>query len=369
MRGNFSREDRPAPWRFAPGCRIDGSRFFGRAKDPSLNRYRWLTLLLGPAPIVLGSIALTHWLKPLDPAPVTSNHVVLRPSGETDAGPDALAALSRRALSPARPVADHSRERLESACRESSDRLAEQLGTGCGVIVRAPFVIGGDFSEADLAAHYDRTIGPAARAMGHAYFQIPPSEPITVLLFSGEQSYNRYAQRLFNDEGISVYGYYKPHLRTLVMNIGTGGGTLVHELTHALIDFDFPRVPAWFNEGLASLHEQCHIRPDETGIQGLVNWRLEGLQKALAGGRLRPLASLLGDDNFRGAGETTNYAHARYFCLYLQEQGLLETYYRRFRERQEQDPLGQATVLGLFPHRTWDELDADFRHWAAGLRQ
>lgn len=237
------------------------------------------------------------------------------------------------------------------------------------MIVRAPFVIGGDLEETELARHYDRTIGPAARAMACNYFDTPPDKPITVLLFSGEQSYNRYAQQLYGDEGISVYGYYKPHLRTLVMNIATGGGTLVHELTHALIDFDFPHVPAWFNEGLASLHEQCHIRPDETGIDGLINWRLDGLQKALGAGRLRSLASLIGNDDFRGPQQTTNYAQARYFCLYLQEQGVLEDFYRCFRDSQADDPLGKRTVLELFPNRTWDDLDADFRRWAAGLKQ
>src|SRR5690606_23085701 len=103
-------------------------------------------------------------------------------------------------------------------------------------------------------------------------------------------------------------------------------------------------VPAWFNEGLASLHEQCHIRPDETGIDGLVNWRLAGLREALAAGRLRPLASLIGDDDFRGPQETINYAQARYFCLYMQEQGVLEQFYRRFRETQPQDPQGMKAV-------------------------
>jgi hypothetical protein len=136
-----------------------------------------------------------------------------------------------------------------------------------------------------------------------------------------------------------------------------------------LIDFDFPRVPAWFNEGLASLHEQCHIRPDETGIDGLVNWRLEGLQKALAAGRLRSLSSLIGDNDFRGSQETTNYAQARYFCLYMQKQGVLEEFYRLFREHQEQDRLGLQTLQHVFPNQSWEKLDEDFRRWAAGLKR
>jgi hypothetical protein len=308
-------------------------------------------------------MGLSGWLKPAAAPAVTGNHVVLRVPFAAERP------LEMRAAPSSVQPAGFDAELLTAACRQAAEKLSEQLGPGCRVIVRAPFVIGGDFSDVELAAYYERTIGPAARAMAHAYFQTPPDKPITVLLFSGEQSYNRYAQQLYGDEGISVYGYYKPHLRTLVMNIGTGGGTLVHELTHALIDFDFPRVPAWFNEGLASLHEQCHIRPDETGIDGLVNWRLDGLQKALAAGRLRSLASLIGDDDFRGPQETTNYAQARYFCLYLQERGLLEKFYRRFRANQQHDPLGVQAVAQIFPDRNWESLDADFRRWAAELKQ
>jgi hypothetical protein len=205
--------------------------------------------------------------------------------------------------------------------------------------------------------------------MAHCYFRRPPKRPITVLLFNGEQSYNRYAQQLFGDEGISVYGYYKPGQRTLVMNISTGGGTLVHELTHALMDFDFPNVPDWFNEGLASLHEQCHIRSDESGIDGLVNWRLDGLQRALADGKLRSLASLVGSNDFRGAQQTLNYAQARYFCQFMQERGVLKAYYHRFRNDAQDDPLGYRSVSAVFPDHTWEELDAEFRTWVAGLKR
>jgi hypothetical protein len=205
--------------------------------------------------------------------------------------------------------------------------------------------------------------------MAASYFAVPPDEPITVLLFRGEESYNRFARELFGDEGISVYGYYKPARRTLVMNIGTGGGTLVHELTHALIDFDFPDVPDWFNEGLASLHEQCRFRADESGIDGLVNWRLPILQEALQRGRLRPLADLVQADDFRGAHEGVNYAQARYFCMYMQEQGVLEEFYSRFRANQKDDPLGYRTMGEVFPDVTWDELDAAFRGWVERQQQ
>jgi hypothetical protein len=328
--------------------------------------YRRLSILLvGPVPIVAASIGLTKWMKfPRAQAP-SSNQVIVR-------GQDSPLAAEQPSAPPTLGAASPGGSdgfQIEQSCQAAAAELRMRLAADCAMIIRAPFVIAGDLSEQDLDAWHRRTIGPAARAMASAYFRTPPDEPITVLLFSGEQSYNRYAQHLFGDEGISVYGYYKPGRRTLVMNIATGGGTLVHELTHALIDFDFPKVPAWFNEGLASLHEQCRIRDDETGIEGLVNWRLDALQSAIRDEWLRSLQSLVGDNDFRGSQETLNYAQARYFCLYMQQQGVLTDFYRKFRDDQTSDPLGVASVAKVFPNQNWEELDADFRDWVRQLKR
>ena len=266
-----------------------------------------------------------------------------------------------------RKSADIRRKRLRAACQKRAAQIGEQLGESCHVLEASPFVIAGDLTQDRLQSWYDDTIGPAARCMAHAYFRVTPDEPITVLLFDSEESYDHYAQKLYQDQDVSVYGYYKPGIRTLVMNISTGGGTLVHELTHALIDFDFPDVPDWFNEGLASLHEQCRFRSADEGIDGLINWRLPGLQSALHKKRLRTLRSLVEDDDFRATDEGQNYAQARYFCLYMQEQGVLEEFYRRFRDQHADDPFGAEAVLQVFPDRTWNELDADFRGWVMEL--
>lgn len=260
-------------------------------------------------------------------------------------------------------------ESLRLACEQIVAELRPRLGGECQIIVREPFVIAGDMSADALDKWYMQTIGPAARAMARSYFPTLPDKPITVLLFSGEERYAHYARSLFGEEGISIYGYYKRGSRVLVMNIGTGGGTLVHELTHALIDFDLPEMPDWLNEGLASLHEQCHIREDESGIDGLENWRLAGLQDAIARGRLRSLESLIGDNDFRDSDMGINYAQARYFALYLQRQSLLEDFVRRFRHNRHDDPLAIETVLATFPGRSWREIDEAFQKWALELKR
>ncbi|MEZ6071399.1 MAG: hypothetical protein R3C10_14300 [Pirellulales bacterium] len=263
--------------------------------------------------------------------------------------------------------ADQSGLRLQ--CEERAEAVRGRLGDDCAVIVRAPFVIAGDLSEQALSTWHERTIGPAARAMSRLYFRAAPNAPIIVYLFASEESYDHYTQTLFGESGVSVYGYYKPAQRTLVMNIGTGGGTLVHELTHALMDFDFPEVPDWFNEGLASLHEECEIFDDERGIVGRVNWRLSALRQALANGQLRTIESMVTGDDFRGSGEAVNYAQARYLCMFMQQRGVLTDYFHLFHANFGDDPDGDETLLAVFDSHDWATLNTAFRRWVGELEE
>ena len=73
------------------------------------------------------------------------------------------------------------------------------------------------------------------------------------------------------------------------------------------------------------------------------------------------MRSLLTADDFHGPDEKLNYAQARYCCLYMQRQGVLGDCYRRLRANRSGDLHSERAVLALFPGRTWDELDADFR--------
>lgn len=267
------------------------------------------------------------------------------------------------------PTVAHAVEKsLAEQCAVTAESLQESLGDSYAVLVREPFVVSGNLTRAELSDWHARTLAPATKAMLASYFDRAPDQPISVLLFDSSAAYDAHADRLFGDKNISVYGYYKPNRRTLVMNISTGGGTLVHELTHALIDFDFPDVPDWFNEGLASLHEQCRFREDASGIDGLENWRLPALQAAIRAKKLRSLESLIHDDDFRGKRMGVNYAQARYFCLYMQRLGLLERYYEQFRDHHGDDPLGSLAVKAVFPDQSWAELDESYQAWVLSLK-
>jgi hypothetical protein len=322
-----------------------------------LNRIRWLILILGPLPIVGSSWAVSSWFRSEPRAVVMRNSV--------------LPSQTPERVSTARPAPPHipANEALTRDCHEAAARLRSKLGSGCEVIVEPPFVLAGDLERPELAALYEQTIAPAVRAMRSSYFDARPNRPITVLVFRGEESYNRRCEELFGERGISIYGYYKPNLRTLVLNIATGNGTLLHELTHALVDFDFPQIPDWLNEGLASLHEQSQFRagPGGAWIEGLPNWRLAGLQQVVRSQKLGSIKELVENPQFRGRGEGTNYAQARYFCLYMQKQGVLAKFYRSFRASHGLDPRGLKALARAFPGVGIEELDRDFQGWVLTL--
>ena len=80
---------------------------------------------------------------------------------------------------------------------------------------------------------------------------------VDVWLLGTARSYERWSRTITGEEPGTPYGFYTPIHDALIMNIATGGGTLVHELVHPFVDANFPACPAWFDEGLASLYEQC----------------------------------------------------------------------------------------------------------------
>jgi len=217
----------------------------------------------------------------------------------------------------------------KDAFAKAAAEMRKKLGAGFLIERSGVFVIAGDLPRAPLARFRRRTIDDCARALWKGFFDKKPDYPIKVYLFRNKASYEKWVEKLAGFKPHTPYGFYMPSSKTLMMNIATGGGTLVHEMTHALTDPDFPECPTWLFEGLGSLFEQCYV--DRAGrILGLVNWRLPVLRK----GGFIALKKLIqtSDEEFRGKKESLHYANARYLCLYLQERRLLRTLYKTFRE-------------------------------------
>src|SRR5205085_8179392 len=88
----------------------------------------------------------------------------------------------------------------------------------------------------------------------------------------------------------SEWGFYRPDKRVALANLGASIGNLRHELVHPLIGDDFPRIPAWLNEGIAALYGTAKWNGKR--FEFLVNYRLKDLQAAIKDGTLPTIAQL-----------------------------------------------------------------------------
>lgn len=246
--------------------------------------------------------------------------------------------------------------------------LKTKLPAGFSTFIERPFVVVGDGPSDEVKTTCNNTVKWAVERLKADYFARDPEEIITIWLFKDNASYRVHTKSVFNYEPDTPYGYYSAADRALVMNIATGTGTLVHEIVHPFVRANFPKCPAWFNEGLGSLYEQCGERDGH--IIGHTNWRLPGLQRAIARHAVPSFEELTSttDQEFYGDDKGTNYAQARYLCYYLQEQGKLTKFYRDFVANQKADPTGYKTLQKTLGVGDMDAFHEKWQKFALGLK-
>jgi hypothetical protein len=237
------------------------------------------------------------------------------------------------------------------------------------IVIQKPFVVIGDEPKAAVSQHAEGTVKWAVERLKQDFFPNDPTQILDIWLFKDAASYQKNTQLLFGDQPTTPYGYYSSQHKALIMNISTGGGTLVHELVHPFMEANFPSCPPWLNEGLGSLYEQCG---DVDGhIHGFTNWRLPGLQRAIKSGSVPAFKTLTAMDSnaFYNEDKGVNYAQARYLCYYLQEQGVLVKFYRDFQARQKEDATGFASLQTVLSETDMDAFKTKWEKFVMGLRQ
>jgi hypothetical protein len=264
---------------------------------------------------------------------------------------------------------------------------------GFSVVIEKPFVVVGDDSPAMVQRRAQGTVKWAVDLLKRDYFTKNPHHILDIWLFKDKDSYDKNTEKLTGRKPTTSFGFYTRQHRALIMNIETGGGTLVHEIVHPFIESNFSECPAWFNEGLASLYEQCQSNLGH--IWGLPNWRLTGLQKIIKESNEPPVPATEGAEDedgeeeerkppeklmsfkelcstttaeFYGENAGRNYAQARYLMLYLQEQGQLVRYYHAFRQSADDDPTGYKTLQNLLGERDMDAFQQRWERWVMSLR-
>lgn len=248
--------------------------------------------------------------------------------------------------------------------RESRDDLLFELRFRLGddeslrFATCGPWVVASDLPEDSLEVLLERTLRVRAAEVQQRLFEQPVTEPVAIYLFSAD-SYERRHRELFGRPPGTPFGYWSATHRRVVVNGSTGGGTLLHELVHVMVEDDLPHAPPWFDEGLSALHEATTL--DDMGrVRGISNWRQLQLSRLLtqrASGLLEELVS----------GRLESGAHdalARYLVFFLQERGVLADTCARFRRQRDVDVA--ALLCELLGHESLDEVEIDFREWVTG---
>jgi len=237
------------------------------------------------------------------------------------------------------------------------------------IVIQPPFVVIGDEPTGTVKEHSEQTVKWAVDKLRQDFFFQDPKEILDIWLFKSAASYERNTLLTFGEKPATPYGYYSSAHKALVMNISTGGGTLVHEIVHPFIEANFPACPPWLNEGLGSLYEQCG--EVDGHIHGFTNWRLPGLQAAIKAHTVPSFERLTGLDtnSFYNDDRGTNYAQARYLCYYLQQRGLLTKFYREFHTHQSKDQTGYQSLRKTLGRVDMNLFKRKWEKYVLGLTQ
>jgi hypothetical protein len=255
----------------------------------------------------------------------------------------------------------------EPTAKELDERAAalrdKLKGQGYTVLVEAPFVVIGDSPAAEVQRITAGFLRSKIQLLEKDFFAKRPDKLLEVWLFRNERSFRKGAKKFFGDDPDTPYGYYSPDHKALIMN-ASGLGTLSHELVHPYMEANFPDVPSWFNEGLASLYE----RPSERHghIIGLPNWRLPELKREIRAGTLPALTKLLhtSRDEFYEA-KWDAYAQARYLVYYLQEHDKLHEFYTKF-AADSKDASGQTALEDVLGEKL-EDFDKKWQAWVLAI--
>jgi hypothetical protein len=238
--------------------------------------------------------------------------------------------------------------------------------------------------DADHGARFPRAVDLARQAVAAFYegrFDKHPDRAVTVYVFSGQDAFQRFCRRRVQGPCPTTFGEYDRVTRTILMHATPGAETLTHEMVHPLVQVDFPRAPAWLDEGIAALYENPVFRAPGA-ITGIRNWRYDGLARALDAPDIRDrptLDALFGmdsasfltlDPEHPRAGPTDlarldlHYATARYLAQWLDEQGKLWPFYRAWRGAIARDRTGETTFAAVVGGTPAERTPA----WAAWVR-
>ncbi len=205
-----------------------------------------------------------------------------------------------------------------------------------------PFVVIGN-DDPDTVRRYARhEVAWAAMLIKNDFFPSDPGRIRDVWLFNNAYTFRHYSGRLFDVNPDNDFSDYLQSGRVILINIGTGGGTVATTLMDVYLGENFPRCPFWFRVGFGELYWMPTERNGH--IYAYPNWRLTQLQDAIRADHVLSFQDLITGDPNIGLRNQSYLTQARYLCYYMQEKGLLGKYFTQLQANIDADPTGLQTL-------------------------
>lgn len=250
------------------------------------------------------------------------------------------------------------------------EKYSSQIPSGFTAIKFRNFVIYSNLPEKTTYDVIDKDIRLTIAAMVDNYIKIKPSAVTPIFIFEDMETYKNFSVKYFDiiESDLSPYGFYKISKNAIVIKYVSWKGSPSHEVTHTMIQSDFPEIPSWFNEGLAALNEKSTYKNGE--LVGDFSWRIISIRKAWDNDTYTGIEHLMqtGDEELYGKRSSFYYAQSRYLLMMLQQKGLLVKYYKYFRDNFEQDKTGIAQ-LEFVTGKNLDVIDAELLSFIKSFKQ
>ncbi|MBL8016580.1 MAG: hypothetical protein JNK43_04860 [Ignavibacteria bacterium] len=197
-----------------------------------------------------------------------------------------------------------------------------------------------------------------------------PTIVTPIYLFEDFDRYKEFVLKNYDiaENDISPYGFFKISKNVIVVRYVSWKGSILHEITHRFTKSDFPEMPSWFDEGFASLNEKSTFKDGK--LIGEFSYRIIPLRRAIENNTYTSIEHLMKTDDEELYGKRTSfyYAQSRYLLMYLQEKGLLETFYKTFRDSYSEDKTGISQLESLF-NKPISSIDEDCLEYIKSFKQ
>jgi len=222
------------------------------------------------------------------------------------------------------------------------------------------YVIFSDLDENTTYNLIDKDIRNTSDEMTKNYVSRLPDSVTPVFLFKDYDTYENFSVNTIGLESddLSPFGFYKISKNVIVIRYISWKGSTSHEITHSFTRFDFPDMPSWFDEGLASLHEKYVFKDDV--MKGDFSWRIAALRRAFRENTYTGIKTMMetNDNELYGKRSSFYYAQSRYLLMYMQQTVSPDKYYKLFRGTYDDDNTG-ITQLEKTLNKPIEEIDKE----------